>query len=83
LVYDLNRPTQHRHRKGTYKDDKLDGPWVYYWENGRIYSKGNYKDGKKDGPWVHYLKNGTKRFTTHVYGMDEGTGTYKNGKKVK
>ena len=69
--------------KETHKDGKSNGPFVRYWDNGQLYSKGTYKNGKREGPWAHYLKNGTKRFTRHVYGVDEGSGTYKNGVKVK
>jgi antitoxin component YwqK of YwqJK toxin-antitoxin module len=69
--------------KGTYKDGKEDGPWVGYHDNGQLYFKGTYKDGKEEGPWVYYDDNGTKRFSTERYLWDEGTGTFKNGVKVK
>ena len=68
--------------KVIYKNGKKDGPWVNYWENGQLRSKGTYKDSKREGPWVFSKKNGTKRFTKDYRGNDEGTGTYKNGKKV-
>ena len=55
-----------------YKDDKEDGPWVYYWnENGQLYYKGTFKDGKEDGPWVFYYYSGKLL----------SKGTYKNGKR--
>jgi len=72
--------------KGDYKDGfREDGPRVSYWENGQLYSTGTYKDGYKDGPFVFYNEDGSKRFAAHKMGswVDEGTGTYKNGKKVK
>jgi antitoxin component YwqK of YwqJK toxin-antitoxin module len=38
-------------------------------------SKGTYKDGKKNGSWVGYNNDGTV--------VEEETGTFKDGKKVK
>jgi len=58
--------------KETYKDGRLHGPWVGYYDNGQLYSEGIYKDGEKDGPWVSYKKNGKL--------MDKGI--YKDGKKI-
>jgi len=72
--------------KVTYKNDKKNGPWVYYHKNGKLSQKGTFNDGKKDGPWVFYTDNGTKRFIKEkVFDLviDEGSGTYKDGKKVK
>ena len=86
-------------RQGKIKNGKRVGPWVGFWDNGQISSKGTYKDGKREGPWVIYYKNGqlmTKG--TYKNGRKEGlgvgfypdgtlieqwTGTYKDGKKVK
>ena len=68
--------------KGTFKDGKDEGPWVSYWDNGQLSDKGTSKDGKREGPWVFFNKDGTKRFTPHKDGYDEGTGTYKDGKKI-
>jgi hypothetical protein len=60
--------------QGSFKDGKLDGPWVYYHKNGQLESKGNWKNGKREGPWVVFHKNGTvdKKYT----------GTFKDGVKV-
>jgi antitoxin component YwqK of YwqJK toxin-antitoxin module len=72
--------------KGTLKDGKKNGPWISYHNNGQLRSKGTFRDGKKEGPWVFYKKDGTKRFTRNAAGsliFDEGSGTYKNGVKVK
>jgi antitoxin component YwqK of YwqJK toxin-antitoxin module len=75
--------------KGTYKDGEEEGPFVGYHENGQLERKGNYKDGKPEGPWVFYKKDGTKDMDGksedwNVISFDwhEGTGTYRNGKKV-
>ena len=69
--------------QGSIKDGKKHGPYVTYWDNGQLSSKGTYKDNMREGPWVFYTDNGTKRFTAHRYHWDKGTGTYRNGKKVK
>ena len=56
------------------KEGKLDGPFVEYHENGKVFEKGTYKDGKKEGPWVWYMPNGT--FVPQI------SGTYEDGKKI-
>ena len=72
--------------KGTYKDGKEEGPWVRYWNNGQLFSKGTYKDGKRRGLWTFFNRDGTKRlFPSRGYNdvvVDEGTGTYKDDKKI-
>jgi antitoxin component YwqK of YwqJK toxin-antitoxin module len=77
-------------RQRTFKDGKnlaeWNGVYVRYHGNGQLESKGTFKDSKKDGPWVFYTDNGTKRFIKEkVFDLviDEGSGTYKDGKKVK
>jgi antitoxin component YwqK of YwqJK toxin-antitoxin module len=84
--------------KGNYKDDKKEGAWIHYWKNGQLGLKGNFKNGKEDGVFIAYhrdgqlrgkgnLKNGKQEGATVVYNKDgtvnkEGTGTYKDGKKI-
>jgi antitoxin component YwqK of YwqJK toxin-antitoxin module len=55
---------------GTYKDGKMDGPWVFFHSNGHLRSEGTTKDGKEEGHWVHWHRNKVL----------ESKGTYKNGK---
>ena len=72
-------------REGTYKNGKKDGPWFDYHKNGKLMSKGTYKDGKREGPWVDFHSDGTKRMSEKKTGtiiFDEGSGFYRNGKKV-
>jgi antitoxin component YwqK of YwqJK toxin-antitoxin module len=59
--------------KGSFKDDKQDGIWERYHENGQSHSKGLFKDGKKDGIWEYYYKNGQLW----------SKGLFKDGKYVK
>ena len=73
--------------KGTYKDGKAEGPSVAYYPTSQLYWKGTYKDGEREGPWVFYKWDDTKdmdgkdAIVTEL-GEHEGTGTYRNGKKV-
>ena len=60
--------------RGAYKNGKVEGPWVSYYDNGRIWYKGVYKNGNREGPWVGYFENGTKD--------DRFTGTFRNDVKV-
>ena len=61
--------------QGKIKNGKRVGPWVWYYNNGQLWSKGTYKNGRREGPWVINLDDGTVvKFLT---------GTYKDGKKVK
>ncbi len=60
--------------QGSYKNGKAEGPWVFYYPNGKLYSKGTYKNALQNGPWITYYKDGTVN--------PEETGTYKNGKKI-
>lgn len=35
-----------------------DGPWTYYYENGRIESVGNFALGEKTGSWKYFSRTG-------------------------
>ena len=60
--------------QGTFRNGKMDGPYVRYYENGRIGLKVTFKNGKEDCPWVTYRMDETVRM--------EYTGTFKDGVKV-
>jgi hypothetical protein len=64
---------------------RQDGPWVTYHENGELESKGNLLNGKLHGNWVFFEWDGTVILErTPLSGfVNEGTGTYKNGRKEK
>ena len=57
--------------QGTFRNGKMDGPYVRYYENGRIGLKVTFKNGKEDGPWVSYHENGRLG----------SKGIHKNGKR--
>ena len=56
---------------GSFKNGKMDGAWVVYYNNGQLFYKGNYRNGEKEGPWVEYYDNGQLKLK----------GVYKNGKE--
>lgn len=80
--YELFYENGQQRKKTNYKDGKIDGPYVSFYDNGQLEDKGNYKDGLKEGPWVFFNKDGIKRVTKDKHGFDEGSGTYRNGKKI-
>ena len=62
-----------------YKDEKLEGKWIWYYENGQIEGEGNFKDGKLDGKWTFYYENGQIREEgNYTGGQQEGKWTYYN-----
>ena len=46
------------HVKGAVKNNKLEGTWLRFYENGNIQIKENYKDGEKNGLQEWYDENG-------------------------
>ena len=44
--------------QGTFKNGKINGSWVSFFDNGQLMHKGNYKNGKKDGYWFMYYEDG-------------------------
>ncbi|MCX6247495.1 MAG: hypothetical protein NTW10_07165 [Bacteroidetes bacterium] len=57
---------------GEYKNSLRDGRWVYYRENGNIWSEGYFTKGKSEG----------KRLIYHENGKIYIEGTYKDGRPV-
>ncbi len=58
--------------KGTVKNNKNVGKWLYLYENGGIESEGSFKNDKPHGKWIWYRKDGSKK----------SEGYYINGKQV-
>ena len=44
--------------RGSLKNGRKHGPWVFYFENGRLSKKGTYNNGKKEGLWTWFNKSG-------------------------
>ena len=58
--------------KATYRNGKLDGPWIYIDPfDGWLYQKGQYKFGKKTGTWTFFT----------MFGEIEKTEMWQNGVK--
>ena len=49
------------YKKGivNYKNNKWEGPFVRYWENGKVAAKGSYRNGIPAGEFVSYNEDGT------------------------
>ena len=74
--------------RGTIRNGKKNGPWVYNWKNGQFYwnkgqlwKKGTYRDGKEEGSWVitgttdsYSAKEPTGTGRKKVFGFTTGTG---------
>jgi len=69
--------------EGTYKDDKKDGLWTWWYDDGTK-REGTYKDGKEDGLWSYWYENGQKwEEVTYKDGKANGLWIewYENGQK--
>ena len=55
---------------GSFKNGKMNGEWLRYYENGQLNEKVNFKDGKRNGLLENYYRNGQLL----------GKGNYKDGK---
>ncbi|HAR67201.1 MAG TPA: hypothetical protein DCR55_13455, partial [Lentisphaeria bacterium] len=69
-----------------WRDGKLDGPAIVWYENKRVHEKGEYRDGKRIGDWQFWHDNGSKMAAGHY---DEGqpvgpwTEWGQDGKKIR
>ncbi len=70
--------------KGNFKGNlKIDGQWLWYYENGNIRSQVNYRHGFKNGLFQYYYKNGNIKIQGK-YKKDKRNGVWLiNGKKRK
>ena len=83
-------------REGNYKDDKLDGKWTEWDENGQIDLERNYKDGELVSETKYsYYENGQKKWEENYKdgkldgkctawdenGQKESEENYKDGKQ--
>ena len=83
---------------GTFKNGKVDGTWVGYYDNGQLNYKTTFTNLKMEDTSVHYhkngqlwskgnFKNGEREGVWVSYNKDGsedkmGTGTFMNGKKI-
>ena len=73
LVYELN-----------YKNEKMDGKSIYWYQNGKVKLEREYKNGKLDGSYTEYHHSG-KKFSHGLMRSDKMQGKwtfwYHNGQK--
>lgn len=50
---------------GGIKNDKREGPWFAYYENGKINTEAFYVDGKENGDYKVYYENGNLHYAGH------------------
>ena len=64
------------------KDDKWDGPYERYRENGHLFLKATYKEGKLDGPYEYWSSSG-QFLEKGTFNMDKRCGEWiEDGKTV-
>lgn len=56
---------------------KPDGPWVYYWSNGKKQREGTYRNGHPIGAWKEWYENGQVKASLSF--LLSGSETVKNG----
>ena len=61
---------------GEYRNNKRDGKWIYYYNNGNLWSEGFFKNGKSDGKRITHYENG-KIFYVGYYQEDRRVGVWK------
>ena len=75
----LRETTWYPHKKiqmaGEYKANKRDGKWIYYYENGNVWSEGFFKNGKSDGKRTTHFENG-KIYYEGYYQEDRRVGVW-------
>lgn len=58
-------------------DDKSQGDWTYYYNNGNVSANGHFNDGNYSGKWEEYYSNGTPYYKyEYVNGKKNGEAYY-------
>jgi antitoxin component YwqK of YwqJK toxin-antitoxin module len=55
-------PNKKKRMEGEYKNNEREGRWIYYYEDGKVWSEGFFKQGKNEGKRITYFENGNKRY---------------------
>lgn len=72
----LYYPNHQKYMEGGYKNNKREGVWTSWFQNGNKWSEGTFKDGLDDGKRKVYYENGQKFFEGQ-YSAGKKTGTWK------
>ncbi len=67
---------KNKRMEGEYLNNERNGRWVYYYENGKVWSEGFFKAGKNEGLRSTYFENGNKRYEGN-YKSDLRVGIWK------
>lgn len=43
--------------KGPYKEDMMEGEWVFYRQSGELWQVGQFKANQKHGRWIRYSRD--------------------------
>ena len=55
---------------GRLSDGKMEGEWLFYFDNGQLHKKGPFLNGKKHGFWVEYEMSGAQQYVLQFeYGV--------------
>jgi antitoxin component YwqK of YwqJK toxin-antitoxin module len=65
-------PNHNKFYEGEFKNNRKDGKWTVWYQNGNVWSDGFFSKGLDDGQRIGYYENGGKHFA----------GKYNNGKMV-
>jgi len=72
ILYENSR----KKMEGTYLNERRNGNWRAWYNDGKLWSEGEYKDGKRHGPGTVYHPNGRK-YIESFYTEDEKTGKWR------
>jgi antitoxin component YwqK of YwqJK toxin-antitoxin module len=73
LIFELKYyPNKNKEYEGEYKNDQKHGDWIYWYENGFVWSEGAFYENKSDGIRKVYHENGQLYYE----------GEYDKGKQV-
>lgn len=77
-------PNGNKRIAGSYKNNKREGEWTYWFENGNVWSKGYFMDGLSHGKFDIYKDDGSRYLqSSYKKGIPHGCWTFfdKNLKK--
>lgn len=78
-------PNGNKRIEGSYKNNKREGDWTYWYEKGIVWSKGSFKDGLSNGKFDIYKEDGSRYMqSSYTNGIPDGCWTFfDKNKKIK
>jgi len=79
LIFDLDPPfiknsifgIKAYQKEGIYLNEKQEGLWISWYENGQKRSEGNYRNGKREKLWIYWYENGQKALETNYVNEEQ------------